>query len=238
MCKDWLYDAEMADETGIADRIRTALESAGKTQRGLADAANVTPQAVNGWLRTGHISRDRLAIIANYTGTSLEYLLTGKEAPRTQGVAEQSPDYARHPAATIKLAPVLGVADSEKGEWDATMDNKTTPTRGHVYVLTDQTNIYALRIEGDGLAPRYRHGEHVWFAPDRQYQSGDEVLIRTTDGTEMIRMYLYMRGTRLYFTDINYPDQTGQKSLSIHNILNVDYLAGSAKDVVEDIDTP
>jgi transcriptional regulator with XRE-family HTH domain len=78
----------MADT--IHTRIARLLHEAGKTQRQLATATGVTPQAVNQWLGRGKAKKkpgvpdpENLKAIAEFFGTTVDYLLKG--TPGIQG---------------------------------------------------------------------------------------------------------------------------------------------------------
>ncbi len=62
----------------IKNRMREAFDAArranGLTQRQVAAAIGVTPQAVNGWFSTGRITKSNLAAFAKIVGIDFEYL--------------------------------------------------------------------------------------------------------------------------------------------------------------------
>jgi len=63
----------------LARRLDEAISSigrGGKTR--LAEKCNITPQAVNGWLKTGRIDKDHLVIVAELSHHDLNWLITGK----------------------------------------------------------------------------------------------------------------------------------------------------------------
>lgn len=62
-----------ADVEERAERIKPALQ--GVNQASLAAACGVTPQAVNGWKKTGRIDKRHLQTIARFTGRPVEYFL-------------------------------------------------------------------------------------------------------------------------------------------------------------------
>lgn len=64
----------------LAKRLREALAAAEITPAELARRLKRSPQAVNGWLTTGRISKDRLAAFAKETGEDLDYLLGGERS--------------------------------------------------------------------------------------------------------------------------------------------------------------
>lgn len=81
----------MLDAKELARRLRQAMDSAQPrvSSAALAAASGVTPQAVNGWRKTGRIAKRHLKTVSNLTKRPLEYFL--EEDPRLR---------AREPAAT------------------------------------------------------------------------------------------------------------------------------------------
>lgn len=67
---------------GFRARLRQAMEEEGVSNTQLAEAADVTLQAVGGWLKTGKVSRKRLPAIAKAVRRSADWLLTGKGHPK------------------------------------------------------------------------------------------------------------------------------------------------------------
>jgi len=68
---------QMLDANEVARRLREAMDSARPPVTGaaLADACHVTPQAVNGWRKTGRLHKRHLGTIAKVTGQPLAYFL-------------------------------------------------------------------------------------------------------------------------------------------------------------------
>jgi transcriptional regulator with XRE-family HTH domain len=84
----------------IANRLRDAWDAHRRkvpsaTKRQLADFAEVTPQAVNGWFRTGRISKPNLVAFSRFVGADLEALAS--EVSLVETAAEEWPDPNRTP---------------------------------------------------------------------------------------------------------------------------------------------
>lgn len=69
-------------------RLKESLQA--KTDKQLTQMLEVTKQSVNGWKRTGKIKRERLESVAQLTGVSLGWLLTGQGAKFLTKKSEQS----------------------------------------------------------------------------------------------------------------------------------------------------
>lgn len=77
----------MKDDPRRGERIREARKSTFRTQQALADAMTlhgdqVTRGAVNNWERGQGLDGDNIAMLANLTGFTTDYLLTGR-GPKT-----------------------------------------------------------------------------------------------------------------------------------------------------------
>jgi phage repressor protein C with HTH and peptisase S24 domain len=66
--------AMLANQT-LAERIRTAIADSGRTKAEIAGECGVTPQALTGWEKTGKVTKNNLARLAELTGKPLEYFL-------------------------------------------------------------------------------------------------------------------------------------------------------------------
>jgi len=74
----------------LGNRIKKALQDAGKTQADLADHCGVSAQAVSAWIRMGRVSKGRLDRIAKFVKRDLSYLLSDK--PLLTGLAIEEHD--------------------------------------------------------------------------------------------------------------------------------------------------
>ena len=82
----------MKDDPQRGDRIREARKTKFRSQQALADAmtsrgAQVTRGAVNNWERGQGFDGDNIAMLADLTGFTIDYLWTGKE-PKTLAPAD------------------------------------------------------------------------------------------------------------------------------------------------------
>ncbi|PID44070.1 MAG: hypothetical protein CSB48_02820 [Proteobacteria bacterium] len=68
-----------------AERIKMAIECSGLNQRQIAHKIEISPQALNKWLKTGNASKEALIKFAEATGVSLEWLLSEKGTMERKG---------------------------------------------------------------------------------------------------------------------------------------------------------
>ena len=103
-------------QQGMAERLRDTLKQRNMTQRALAQATGVSPQAVNKWLQSGHIGRQHLLHCAELLDVPTTWLLTGEE---TDSVAENSARYSVKKAASwVPLLERDDLAKFLKGKID------------------------------------------------------------------------------------------------------------------------
>lgn len=62
---------------------------------------------------------------------------------------------------------------------------------------------YALRVRGDSMSPRIRHGEIIVIDPDHEPEAGDDVVIKMKDGRMMVKVFLYRRHNEITVGAIN-----------------------------------
>lgn len=68
---------------------------------------------------------------------------------------------------------------------------------------TQDSDSYAMRVRGDSMAPRIRHGEYVVVEPHRLVLPGDDVAIEMKDGRRMVKTLLYERDGEIVLASIN-----------------------------------
>lgn len=203
-----LYHTEMTNDSGLQDRIRSALDmKPGLTQRGLAEFAGVTPQAISGWLRTGHVSIAGLIATAKYTGVTLDWLISGNGTPTTDsrielGIAEPAVEYGRR-------IPVISWIQA--GDFcDA--EDPFEPGYAEEWVIGPEKcskNAYALRVRGISMEPRFREGEVVIVDPDRAADPGKFVIAKKTGSQGATLKQLIYEDSSPYLKAINpaWPEQ-------------------------------
>jgi len=81
-------DKEKERRLELAKRLRHVLSKRGMKAE-VARACKISEQAVSGWCRTGRIDKTHLPIIANITGSRLEWLLTGQGPMRSDETPTQ-----------------------------------------------------------------------------------------------------------------------------------------------------
>lgn len=180
----------------LADRLKAARRRAGLSQAEVARRANISQPTYQG-LETGkHKSTTKLMDIAHALGVRPEEL-TGDHPPADIATLVPGGGVA------LREVPVVGTAQlGPEGYW---VEEEYPVGHGPEAVAwpTKDVNAYALRVEGDSMAPRIRHGERVIIEPNVEAIPGDEVLVRTVEGRSMVKIFLYERDGRVYLESIN-----------------------------------
>ncbi len=123
--------------------------------------------------------------------------------------------------------PVTGVVVTGLREFQQM--NEVDPDESKVRWPTSDQSAYALRVFGDHLAPRCKHGEYAIVEPGHAVQPGDEVVVRLVNDQQnvLICQFLYERDGMSYFESIN--GDSKKINIESSNIEYVHYIAGFAK---------
>lgn len=101
------------------------------------------------------------------------------------------------------LVPVVGKAKLGLDGFFEEMGYPPGGGDGYLKIYSDDPDAYALRVVGSSMEPRIRSGEFVLVEPGNGYVAGDEVLIKTTDGQSMIKVFMYHRDGEVRLLSVN-----------------------------------
>lgn len=106
---------------------------------------------------------------------------------------------------------------------------------GKLKFYSDDPCAFALRVKGDSMFPRINSGEFVVIEPRISPCPGDEVLIRTKDGRNMIKKLEFHRDSMYRFASVNqdHPPLTIEDNL-IEKVMFVSAIVKSAR-YIDDI---
>lgn len=203
----------------------------------IADHCGTDPQAIQQLVKRKSNKSSYASGIASYFKVPLELLLNGNEAKIDQFLSErarhgESPTYgigASEHSALLQTLPYLPSVPVTKclitgqGEY---CSMEILYSGGHI--SWPLSGAYALKVQGDHLAPRVRHGEYMLVDPTQPFSSGDEIVAEMKTGERVfVGVFLYKRDGVAYFDDLN---QSGRKiSISEADILHTHLIAGYAK---------
>ena len=174
----------------FAERVRMAREHAGLTQAQLAEIVGMSQPGIQKLERSGGASKFTIQI-ASACGVSSEWLATGKgemvdaSAPRKPGF-----DVNIEPIdEPIRTVPLISCVAAGK------MTGITDPYALGAYekkvpVLVDTSKFaFALRIQGNSMAPEFVPGDIVIIDPDVTPQPGDYVIAKNDDQEATFKKY-------------------------------------------------
>jgi phage repressor protein C with HTH and peptisase S24 domain len=116
------------------------------------------------------------------------------------------PDPLRLRLPDARPISVAGIAQLGDGVMFVELESLPRGEAGSVWFTSDDTSAYAVRCEGDSMAPRIQHGEFAVLEPSRDVAPGDEVLVRGGDGRVMIKRLRYVRDGRVHLDSLNAVD--------------------------------
>ena len=155
----------------------------GKTQKEIADAIGVSPQAFNTWCRGIAIPRmGKIQLLADYFGVSKSDLIDAKKiSTEKKSSSVRLPVYGRI-AAGIPLEMITDIEDWEEIPAD----------------MVDRGEFIALRIAGDSMEPRIRNGDVVIVRRQEDAETGDTI-VATVNGCDATckRLQKYADGIAL-----------------------------------------
>jgi hypothetical protein len=187
------------------------------SQTDLAMAMGVGPQNIINWKRRG-LPSDKHAEAARLMGLSLDAFVRGFP----------DVDVLRHAIyrKTLQLIPVRQISQLDgKGSW--MLGPQLTDIPGYIELQSDDPAAFAIKIMGNDLHPRVKSGEYVIVSPSHPCNPGDEVLVTTTAGQQLVRELLFRRDGQVTLSGITNSD--ARHTLENAQIERMQYIAGFAK---------
>lgn len=180
----------------LAERLSLAMRIKGISQATLGEAVGVSQTTI--WkLMNGKTSSNRkLFEIADYLKISLDWLVNG-----TGEMVNDQPVNNVEYIGKIKEGMIIVKGEAVMGADGAfEMDEDYN---GRLMFYSDDPSAFALKVKGDSMFPRINSGEFVVIEPKIEPCPGDEVLVRTKDGRNMIKKLESHRDRAYRFTSIN-----------------------------------
>lgn len=202
------------------------------TMAALARASGVKAPSVADWFngKTQSLKGEPLLGAAAYLRVRPEWLGSGKGpmVPASPAhVSSASNATILGPLRPGARIPVVGTA--QLGDNGHFVELEYPPGHGDGYIdlPTRDPNAYAVRCRGDSMSPRIQHGEYVVVEPGTEVKSGDEVLVKATDGRVMVKKFLYRRDGRVHLVSVN----EAHPSIAIDESMveSMHYVAATAK---------
>lgn len=218
---------EEMEKDSLGSRLAKARKDANLSQSAIAKEFGITRNAVSLWESDVNApTTDKIARIADLTGVSVGYLLSGVDARNVQ--KNEIP----HPLEMPRDVPVLGTAAcGEDGAFvfeSTTIDLVRRPPR-----LRGVAGVYALYIQGSSMAPWREEGETVYVHPRQPVQIGDYVVVQTGSGGKpsaaYIKRLIKRTGSEIRLEQFRPPEELSfspKRIISIHRILSWSELLG------------
>lgn len=199
----------------LGQRIRQHRKARGLSQQALAEACGWESQSRIGNYERG-IREPNLADmerIAQELGISVTVLVQGPSSvektaalPRPTGTSPTGSTGNKLSIGSRALegtVPVVGNAQLGVNGYFEALDFPPGHGDGYLNIKSDDPEAYGLRVTGDSMHPRIKNGEYVLVEPNKSFFSGDEVMVRTTNGRTMIKEYIYLRDGMYRFDSVN-----------------------------------
>jgi len=190
--------------TTLANRVRARMAELSITQEELAKLVGVSQTAIFKIVAGQTLEPRKLLALAKALKVSPQWLSTGVDTQLSSvNQPQESNAHETFDLGAFKHVPVVGHTQlGDNGHWSE-LEFPVGFGDGCIPFPIADANAYALRCVGDSMRPRIKSGEYVIIAPNTEPVSGDEVLIRSSDGRVMVKTLLYTRDGRLHVMSIN-----------------------------------
>jgi len=212
--------------------IRQAIDDAGLIPAEVARRLDTSPQAVNGWLTTGRISKPMLAKLATLTGKPIEYFLGAGATMLT--VREP---YALFSRPTDKYA-MIPRYEVKAGAGNGHQNGHEEISGSHAYRRDwlERKKLVAgacvvIEAEGDSMHPTIFDGDVVLINTlERAVANGQVYAFNTEDGVRIKRLFKQLDGRVRVVSDnpnkISYPDEWLTPGMDVEIIGRVVHRSG------------
>lgn len=238
-----LYDHAMS----LGTNIKLLIDGTpGASYAKIAAHLQCDPQAIQVLVARDSMRSKYSSGIAKFFDISLELLIDGTPEEITQHLLNRARVKGSDPHLSISSdtgkeffsllaresvpvylagVPVTAVVTTGSGEYQEMTDTKDG---GRIAWPSSDKTAYAVRISGEHLAPRARHGEFAIVEPSHEAGPGDEVIVYPSDSASaIIGQLLFERDGRVYLEDLNGRGQ--RTSIERTQISKIHLVAGIAK---------
>lgn len=217
----------------LYERLAWAMNAAGfdtkKDQSRLARLIPCSPQVIQHLLdeEKNAKSSKYLPRIASVLGCDVIWLSDGTgKAPSMGGLPLQEVE----DAPKLKKGQLVPVVGEVMGGKEGVLEEYAYPVGhgdGYVEYPSSDPHVYALRVRGDSMHPRYRAGEFVVIEPSIEPQDGDDVVVICVDGRKLLKQLNWLRSDELQLLSIN----NGYEPLTLKRseVASLQLVAGRAR---------
>lgn len=147
---------------------------------------------------------------------------------QSAGVDSDTDEVELHNPADFEGTPVVGTAKLGSDGTFYELEHPVGFGDGRLRYVSRDKNAYAVRVVGDSMSPRIRSGEFVVVEPNHKISSGDDVLVITTKGQQMVKEYLFERGGIVTLESVNAAH--GRLTIPRVDIDKMHYVVATTKD--------
>lgn len=168
----------------------------------IARVCGVSSPTVTAWFnrpeKVATIDRSNAEKICRHFGLAISpvWLAEGSGAMHAADAASAPPDAIPYNTTKVREVPVVG-----KGSGGAMPERIWTDgdypvgkTGECADIATNDPHAFLVAVEGPSMIPRYNPSEFALVEPGTEPEIEDDVLVRLTDGTTMIKRLLSRRG--------------------------------------------
>ena len=178
----------------LASRLKEAIASlprGGKVR--IAEACDISPTAITGWIKNGRIDKTNIAIVANMTSYDLNWLISGKGSKHITDSPQPSILDNNIAVGPENRGDVPVISWVQAGAWCEAIDNFNVgdAERWIPCPVSHSKHTYALRVRGDSmLAPfgssvSFSEGTLIYVDPEAPLLSGKKVIAKLLDSNEV-----------------------------------------------------
>lgn len=199
----------------LKEWIKKARASKKLTQQQLGDVMGRTKANIGHWESGKHSpSYEQVLEIARIAGIPLPHDQEQKSnvetAPELRGAKE---------------VPVVGEVQAGDDGYLEEMQYPVGYGDGTVEYWCRDPHAYALRVKGESMHPRYRHGEYIVVTPSIEAQTGNDVVVQFNDGRKMLKQLNWIRAGEVQLLSIN--NHFAPMTFSLEIITCIQRVAGS-----------
>lgn len=206
--------------TSLSQRMKTAREHAGITQKQLAEAVNVEQPLIS-QLETGKTLKSaHIAQMAKACGVSAIWLASGKGEMLPGDTGSESNVEPGPPITSPwRAIPIVGTAQmGTNGYW-----NSLEAADGYIELPSRDRDSYALRLKGDSMAPAIKSGWIAVCEPNHRLVPLEYVMIRLQDGESMVKELLRATDEEVTVQSVN--DAYGRRTIPVEQIETIHYVS-------------
>lgn len=234
---------------GLKERVAERLQALGKGAVAVATAAGLERtyirDIITGKKKT--VTVDKLPLLAKALGTTVEYLTLASDEPgeipaqaplpppnTDLSKAEDIPNF--RPFGGVRDVPEYGAAaGGKRGDADFRFNGQTVDMAPRPPGIANKKDVYALRVTGESMSPKYEEGERIYVDPHRSPAIMDYVVVELHSSEEgepgdgFIKRLVRRTPTKFVVSQFNPPKELEfdrDEVKSLHRVIPTDELLG------------